>query len=94
MIEMGAYVRRRMESIVPPHPRKRRFSETAAARTRFAGYGPDWRTVLHHDVGPTLVTQWPREIAEVEARAMALRAKAPPRDEAVLRRYPRARVMP
>jgi hypothetical protein len=43
--------------------------------------------------GPTLVTNWPREIAEVEARTMKLRASAPPHDEAVLRRYPRARVI-
>ncbi|HEV7990552.1 MAG TPA: Xaa-Pro aminopeptidase, partial [Gemmatimonadaceae bacterium] len=40
MIEMGAYVRRRMETIIPPTPKNTAFlSKTAAARTRFAGYG-------------------------------------------------------
>ncbi|HEV7992110.1 MAG TPA: hypothetical protein VGP25_09810, partial [Gemmatimonadaceae bacterium] len=87
--------RRRMETIIPPTPKNTAFlSKTAAARTRFAGYGArmedEYFTTPN---GPTLVTNWPREIAEVEARTMKLRAHAPPHDEAVLRRYPRARVL-
>ncbi|MDB4881865.1 MAG: peptidase, partial [Gemmatimonadetes bacterium] len=40
MIEMGAYVRRRIETLIPSTPRNAAFlSRTAAARTRFAGYG-------------------------------------------------------
>jgi len=43
--------------------------------------------------GPVLITPWPREIAEVEARTMRLRASAPQRDEATVRKYPRVRTL-
>jgi hypothetical protein len=39
--------------------------------------------------GVELVTNWPREIDEVEARAAKLRASAPPRDASVIQKYPR-----
>ena len=92
MIEMGAYTRRNMEKLIPNTPRNAAFlAKTAAARARFAGYGArmedEYFTTAN---GPVLVTQWPREIAEVEARTMKLRASAPPRDASVLRKYPRA----
>jgi len=91
MIEMGAYTRRHMETLIPSTPKNQAFlARTAAARTRFAGYGArmedEYFTTPN---GPVLVTNWPREIAEVEARTMKLRASAPPRDPAVLKRYPR-----
>jgi Xaa-Pro aminopeptidase len=91
MIEMGAYVRRRMESIIPSTPRNAAFlAKTAAARTRFAGYGARLEDeYFSTPTGPVLVTTWPRAIADVEARTMQLRASAPPRDEAVIGRYPR-----
>ncbi|MEO8563471.1 MAG: aminopeptidase P family protein [bacterium] len=95
MIEMAAYVRRNMESIVASTPKNAAFlSKTAAARAKFAGYGVRMEDeYFTTPSGPTLVTVWPREIADVEARVKKLRASAPPRDEAVLKKYPRARVM-
>jgi Xaa-Pro aminopeptidase len=92
MIEMGAYVRRRMETIIPNTPRNTAFlSKTAAARTRFAGFGARLEDEFFSTPnGPVLVTPWPRTIADVEARTMSLRASAPPRDEALLKKYPRA----
>jgi hypothetical protein len=39
--------------------------------------------------GVELITNWPREIAEVEARAQKLRASAPPRDPALIQKFPR-----
>ncbi|MEO6528259.1 MAG: Xaa-Pro peptidase family protein [Gemmatimonadaceae bacterium] len=91
MIEMAAYVRRRMETLVPTTPRNTAFlSRTAAARARFAGFGARLEDEYFSTPnGPVLVTVWPRAIAEVEARTMQLRASAPPRDEATLRKYPR-----
>ena len=96
MIEMGAYVRRHIENLIPNTPKNAAFlSKTAAARTRFAGYGArmedEYFTTPN---GPTLVTQWPREIAEVEARTMKLRANAPRREPEVLKKYPRAGLIP
>jgi hypothetical protein len=81
-----------MESIIPSTPRNAAFlAKTAAARTRFAGYGARLEDeYFSTPTGPVLVTTWPRAIAEVEARTMQLRASAPPRDEAVIGRYPRA----
>ena len=95
MIEMGAYVRRNIDAIIPSTPKNTAFlQKTAAARTRFGGYGAriedEYFTTPN---GPTLVTDWPKEIAAVEAQTMKLRASAPKRDEAVIRKYPRARVM-
>jgi Xaa-Pro aminopeptidase len=91
MIEMGAYVRRNIDSIIAQTPRNRAFlAKTAAARAKYAGWGARLEDEFFSTPsGIELVTPWPREPGEVEARAQQLRAKAPPRDEAVLRRYPR-----
>jgi Xaa-Pro aminopeptidase len=95
MIEMAAYVRRRMETLVASTPRNAAFlSRTAAARQRFAGTGvrmeDEYITTAN---GPELITPWPRGIAEVEARTMQLRASAPRRDETAVRKFPRARAL-
>jgi Xaa-Pro aminopeptidase len=91
MIELGAYVRRHIETIVSDTPRNRAFlAKTAAARTRFAGYGARLEDeYFSTPTGVEWITQWPREMAEVEAREAKLRASPPPHDAAVLRRYPR-----
>ena len=91
MIEMGAYVRRNIDSIIARTPRNATFlAKTAAARARYAGWGARLEDEFFSTPsGIELVTPWPREPAEVEARAAQLRAKAPPRDEGVLGKYPR-----
>jgi Xaa-Pro aminopeptidase len=93
MIEMGAYVRRNIDSIIAQTPRNREFlARTAAARAKYAGWGARLEDeFISTPAGIELVTPWPREPSEVEARARQLRTKAPPRDEAVLRRYTRDR---
>jgi Xaa-Pro aminopeptidase len=95
MIEMGAYVRRRMETLIPATPRNAAFlSRTAAARTRFAGFGVrlEDEYFATRD-GVVLVTPWPRAIAEVEARALRLRSTPPRLDATLPSRYPRARAL-
>jgi Xaa-Pro aminopeptidase len=91
MIEMGAYVRRNIDSIIARTPRNASFlAKTAAARAKYAGWGARLEDEFFSTPsGIELVTPWPREPGEVEARAQQLRAKAPPRDEGVLGRYPR-----
>ena len=91
MIEMGAYVRRNIDSIIARTPRNATFlAKTAAARAKYAGWGARLEDEFFSTPsGIELVTPWPREPGEVEARAQQLRAKAPPRDPEVLRRYPR-----
>ena len=89
MIEMGAYVRRNIDSIIAQTPKNAAFlAKTAAARAKYGGWGARLEDEFFSTPsGIELVTPWPRDPAQVEARAEQLRAKAPPRDEAVLRRY-------
>jgi Xaa-Pro aminopeptidase len=91
MIELGAYVRRHIETIVADTPRNKAFlAKTAAARERFAGYGARLEDeYFSTPSGVEWITQWPREMADVEAREAKLRASPPPHDPAVLQRYPR-----
>jgi Xaa-Pro aminopeptidase len=93
MIEMGAYVRRNIDSIIARTPRNAAFlAKTAAARAKYAGWGARLEDEFFStSSGIELVTPWPREPAAVEARAQQLRAKAPPRDEALLRKFARER---
>jgi Xaa-Pro aminopeptidase len=91
MIEMGAYVRRNIDAIVAKTPRNATFlAKTAAARTKFGGWGARLEDEFFATAnGVELTSPWPREPDQVEARARELRAKAPPRDPAVLSKYPR-----
>ena len=91
MIEMGAYVRRNIDKIVGNTARNAAFlSKTAAARARYAGWGARMEDEYFSTAnGVELVTDWPRDIAGVEARALKLRATPPPRDAATMRKYPR-----
>ncbi|HKH94011.1 MAG TPA: M24 family metallopeptidase, partial [Gemmatimonadaceae bacterium] len=91
MIEMAAYVRRNIDAIVGKTARNATFlSKTAAARAKYAGWGARLEDEFFSTpAGIELVTPWPREPGEVEARAQKLRAAAPPRDAAVMARYPR-----
>jgi Xaa-Pro aminopeptidase len=91
MIEMAAYVRRNIDSIVARTPRNATFlAKTAAARAKYAGWGARLEDEFFSTAsGIELVTPWPREPGEVEARAQKLRAAAPPRDAAVMAKYPR-----
>ncbi|HEU4721737.1 MAG TPA: Xaa-Pro aminopeptidase [Gemmatimonadaceae bacterium] len=91
MIEMGAYVRRNIDSIVSRTPRNTAFlAKTAAARAKYAGWGARLEDEYFSTAsGIELVTPWPRDPAQVEARAAQLRAKAPPRNAGVLAKYPR-----
>jgi Xaa-Pro aminopeptidase len=91
MIELGAYVRRNIDSIVADTPRNRAFlAKTKGARERFGGYGARLEDeYFATPSGPEWITQWPRQIADVEAREAKLRASAPPHDAAALSRYPR-----
>jgi Xaa-Pro aminopeptidase len=91
MIEMGAYVRRNIDAIIARTPRNAAFlAKTAAARAKYAGWGARLEDEFFSTTsGVELTTNWPRDPAEVEARAAKLRASAPPRDPAVLAKYPR-----
>ena len=91
MIEMGAYVRRNIDAIIAKTPRNEAFlAKTAAARAKYAGWGARLEDEFFSTAsGVELTTQWPREPAEVEARAARLRASAPPREPAVINKYPR-----
>jgi len=91
MIEMGAYVRRNIDKIVGEGPKSAAFlAKTAAARAKYAGFGARLEDEYFSTAnGVEMTTNWPREIAEVEARAQKLRASAPPHDAAVLSKYPR-----
>jgi Xaa-Pro aminopeptidase len=91
MIEMGAYVRRNIDKIVGNTARNAGFlSKTAAARARYAGWGARMEDEYFSTAnGVELVTDWPRDIAGVEARALKLRATPPPRDAATMGKYPR-----
>jgi Xaa-Pro aminopeptidase len=91
MIEMGAYVRRNIDAIIAKTPRNAAFlAKTAAARARYAGWGARLEDEFFSTPsGVELTTNWPRDPAEVEARAAKLRPNAPPRDPALLSRYPR-----
>ena len=91
MIEMGAYVRRNIDKIIGNTARNTAFlSKTSAARARYAGWGARMEDEYFSTAnGVELITDWPRDIAGVEARALKLRATPPPRDEATLRKYPR-----
>ena len=88
---MAAYVRRNIDSIVARTPRNATFlAKTAAARAKYAGWGARLEDEFFStSSGVELVTPWPREPGEVEARAQKLRAAAPPRDPAVMGKYPR-----
>ena len=91
MIEMGAYVRRNIDAIIAKTPRNATFlAKTAAARAKYAGWGARLEDEFFSTAsGVELTTPWPRDPAEVEARAAKLRASAPPRDPATLSKYPR-----
>ena len=91
MIEMGAYVRRNIDAIIAKTPRNQAFlAKTAAARAKYAGWGARLEDEFFSTAaGVELTTPWPREPDEVEARAAKLRASAPPRDAAVMGKYPR-----
>jgi Xaa-Pro aminopeptidase len=91
MIEMGAYVRRNIDAIIAKTPRNEAFlAKTAAARAKYAGWGARLEDEFFSTAaGVELTTPWPREPEQVEARARELRAKAPPRDPAVIGKYPR-----
>jgi Xaa-Pro aminopeptidase len=91
MIEMGAYVRRNIDKIVGEGPRSASFlAKTAAARAKYAGFGARLEDEYFSTAnGVEMITNWPREIGEVEARAARLRASAPPHDEVTIRKYPR-----
>jgi Xaa-Pro aminopeptidase len=91
MIEMGAYVRRNIDKIVGEGPKSAAFlSKTAAARAKYAGFGARMEDEYFSTAnGVELVTSWPKEIAEVEARAAKLRSSAPPRDPALIQKFPR-----
>ena len=91
MIEMGAYVRRNIDAIIGKTARNEAFlAKTAAARAKYAGWGARLEDEFFSTAkGVELTTPWPREPGEVEARAQQLRTKAPPRDAAVLSKYPR-----
>jgi Xaa-Pro aminopeptidase len=91
MIEMGSYVRRNIDKIVGEGPKSAAFlAKTAAARAKYAGFGARMEDEYFSTAnGVELVTTWPKEIAEVEARAAKLRASAPPRDPALIQKYPR-----
>jgi Xaa-Pro aminopeptidase len=91
MIEMGAYVRRNIDAIIAKTPRNAAFlAKTAAARAKYAGWGARLEDEFFSTAsGVELTTNWPRDPAGVEARAAKLRASAPPRDAAVMAKYPR-----
>jgi len=91
MIEMGAYVRRNIDAIIAKTPRNATFlAKTAAARAKYAGWGARLEDEFFSTAnGVELTSPWPREPDQVEARMRELRAKAPPRDAAVLGKYPR-----
>jgi len=91
MIEMGAYVRRNIDVIIAKTPRNATFlAKTAAARAKYAGWGARLEDEFFATAnGVELTSPWPREPDQVEARMRELRAKAPPRDPAVLSKYPR-----
>jgi Xaa-Pro aminopeptidase len=91
MIEMGAYVRRNIDAIIAKTPRNAAFlAKTAAARAKYAGWGARLEDEFFSTAsGVELTTTWPRDPAEVEARAAKLRTNAPPRDPALLSKYPR-----
>jgi len=91
MIEMGAYVRRNIDKIVGEGPKSAAFlAKTAAARAKYAGFGARLEDEYFSTAnGVEMTTNWPREIAEVEARVQKLRATPPPRDAAVIQKFPR-----
>jgi Xaa-Pro aminopeptidase len=91
MIEMGAYVRRNIDAIIAKTPRNATFlAKTAAARAKYAGWGARLEDeYISTPNGVEWTSPWPRDPAEVEARAAQLRAGAPTRDPAVLGKYPR-----
>jgi Xaa-Pro aminopeptidase len=91
MIEMGAYVRRNIDAIIAKTPRNATFlAKTAAARAKDAGWGARLEEeYITSANGVEWTSPWPRDPAEVEARAAKLRAGAPARDPAVLGKYPR-----
>jgi Xaa-Pro aminopeptidase len=79
MIEMGAYVRRNIDAIIAKTPRNATFlAKTAAARAKYAGWGARLEDEYFSTAnGIEWTSPWPREIAEVEARAAKLRANPP-----------------
>jgi Xaa-Pro aminopeptidase len=91
MIEMGAYVRRNIDKIVGEGAKSSAFlAKTAAARAKYAGFGARLEDeYFSTPEGVVMTTNWPREIADVEARAQKLRASAPPHDAATIQKYPR-----
>jgi Xaa-Pro aminopeptidase len=91
MIEMGAYVRRNIDAIIAKTPRNATFlAKTAAARAKYAGWGARLEDEFFSTAsGVELTTPWPRDPAEVEARAAKLRVNAPSRDPSILSKYPR-----
>jgi Xaa-Pro aminopeptidase len=91
MIEMGAYVRRNIDAIIPRTPRNATFlAKTAAARAKYAGWGARLEDEYFSTAnGIEWTSPWPRDPAEVEARAAQLRANAPGRDAGLMGKYPR-----
>jgi len=76
MIEMGAYVRRNIDSIIAKTPRNATFlAKTAAARAKYAGWGARLEDEYFSTAsGVESTSTWPRQPDEVEARAAKLRA--------------------
>lgn len=91
MIELGAYVRRNIDAIVAKSPRNATFlAKTAAARAKYAGWGARLEDeYFSTPAGIEWTSPWPRDPAEVEARAARLRANPPGRDAGVMAKYPR-----
>jgi Xaa-Pro aminopeptidase len=91
MIELGAYVRRNIDAIVAKTPRNATFlAKTAAARAKYAGWGARLEDeYFSTPAGIEWTSPWPRDPAEVEARAAQLRANPPGRDAGVMGKYPR-----
>jgi Xaa-Pro aminopeptidase len=91
MIEMGAYVRRNIDAIIAKTPRNATFlAKTAAARAKYAGWGARLEDEYFSTAsGIEWTSPWPRDPAEAEAKAAALRANPPGRNPANLSKYPR-----
>ena len=91
MIEMGTYVRRNIDAIIAKTPRNATFlAKTAAARAKYAGWGARLEDEYFSTAnGIEWTSPWPRDPAEVEARAAKLRANPQGRDPASMAKYPR-----
>jgi Xaa-Pro aminopeptidase len=91
MIEMGTYVRRNIDALIAKTPRNATFlARTAAARAKYAGWGARLEDEYFSTAnGIEWTSPWPRDPAEVEARAAKLRANPPGRNPANLSKYPR-----